>query len=84
MQTTGEGLFTFLPQSLPFLYQPGGGLTGTVVIQSSVPPAAAPVQLPVVQQQRFVLLMVIIVAAVCCDAHRTELPTATPQKIKPT
>ena len=60
MQTSGEGLFTFLPQSFPFLYQPTGGLTGTVVIQSSVPTAAAPVQL--VQQQRFVLSMVITVA----------------------
>lgn len=49
MQTSAEGLVTFLPHSLPFLYQPAGGLTGAVVIQSSVPTAAAPVQL--VQQE---------------------------------
>ena len=51
MQSTAEGLVTFLPHTLPFLCQPTGGLTGTVVIQNSVPAAAAPVQL-VQQQQR--------------------------------
>jgi len=53
MQSSAEGLVTFLPHTLPFLCQPAGSLTGTVVIQSSVPAAAAPVQL--VQQQRSAL-----------------------------
>jgi len=53
MQSSAEGLVTFLPHTLPFLCQPAGGLTGAVVIQSSVPAAAAPVH--IVSQQRCAL-----------------------------
>jgi len=80
MQTSAEGLVTFLPHSLPFLYQSPGGLTGTVVIQSSVPTAAAPVQL--VQQQRCVF-SIIVTRAACCDMHKTALCPAKPHSEPP-
>lgn len=64
MQSSAEGLVTFLPHTLPFLCQPVGGLASTVVIQSSVPAAAAPVQL--VQQQRCAFF------TVCLIVYRTQ------------
>ena len=80
MQSSAEGLVTFLPHTLPFLCQPAGGLTGTVVIQSSVPAAtAAPVQL--VQQQRCVLSKCSYnVTVVASKAVRFNFPGKNPSQ----
>jgi hypothetical protein len=44
MQSSTDGLVTFLPHGLPFICQPAG-MTGTVLIQSHVPTGMNSVQM---------------------------------------